>query len=79
MRMALSFSHRTQEKSDHIENGENVSPEELENELGKSPLVQEVLVREKDSVIGGRGFSGSGLRKKEAYQRNNSKTSGSNR
>ncbi|MEE0421150.1 MAG: AMP-binding protein [Lachnospiraceae bacterium] len=34
-----------------LKNGENVSPEELENELGKSPLVQEVLVREKDSVI----------------------------
>ena len=34
-----------------LKNGENVSPEELENELGKSPLVQEVLVREKESVI----------------------------
>lgn len=32
-------------------NGENVSPEELENALGGSRLVGEVLVREKDGVI----------------------------
>ena len=32
-------------------NGENVSPEELENKLGESRLVQEVLVRECDGVI----------------------------
>ena len=32
-------------------NGENVSPEELENKLGESRLVQEVLVREDEGVI----------------------------
>lgn len=34
-----------------LKNGENVSPEELENELGKSSLISEIIVREKDSVI----------------------------
>lgn len=34
-----------------LKNGENVSPEELENQLSKSPLVKEILVRERDSVI----------------------------
>lgn len=32
-------------------NGENVSPEELENRLSESPVVQEVLVRESEGVI----------------------------
>lgn len=32
-------------------NGENVSPEELENKIGEARLVQEVLVREKEGVI----------------------------
>ena len=32
-------------------NGENVSPEELENRLSESPLIQEVLVRESEGVI----------------------------
>ena len=32
-------------------NGENVSPEEIENKLGENRLVQEVLVREADGVI----------------------------
>ncbi|MCM1107397.1 MAG: acyl--CoA ligase [Blautia sp.] len=32
-------------------NGENVSPEELENKLGESRLVQEILVREKEGLI----------------------------
>lgn len=32
-------------------NGENVSPEELENKLGEAKLVQEVLVRENNGVI----------------------------
>ena len=32
-------------------NGENVSPEELENRLGRSRLVQEILVRENNGVI----------------------------
>lgn len=34
-----------------LKNGENVSPEELENELSMEPLVKEILVREKESVI----------------------------
>lgn len=34
-----------------LANGENVSPEELENELSRSDLVKEILVREKDAVI----------------------------
>lgn len=34
-----------------LKNGENVSPEELENEIGKSPLVKEIIVRETESVI----------------------------
>ncbi|MCX4267972.1 MAG: AMP-binding protein [Lachnospiraceae bacterium] len=32
-------------------NGENVSPEELENKLSENRIIQEVLVREKDGVI----------------------------
>lgn len=32
-------------------NGENVSPEELENKIGEARLVQEILVREKEGVI----------------------------
>ena len=32
-------------------NGENVSPEELENKIGENRLVQEILVREKEGVI----------------------------
>ncbi len=32
-------------------NGENVSPEELENKIGEYRLVQEILVREKEGVI----------------------------
>lgn len=34
-----------------LANGENVSPEELENELSRSQLVKEILVREKDKII----------------------------
>ncbi|MCC8025848.1 MAG: AMP-binding protein [Clostridium sp.] len=34
-----------------LANGENVSPEELENQLSRSELVKEVLVREKDKII----------------------------
>ncbi|MDO5417534.1 MAG: AMP-binding protein [Lachnospiraceae bacterium] len=34
-----------------LANGENVSPEELENELSRSDLVKEILVREKERVI----------------------------
>ena len=32
-------------------NGENVSPEEIENKLSEARLVQEILVREKEGVI----------------------------
>lgn len=32
-------------------NGENVSPEELENKIGKERIVQEILVREKEGLI----------------------------
>ncbi len=32
-------------------NGENVSPEELENKIGEDRLIQEILVREQDGVI----------------------------
>ena len=34
-----------------LANGENVSPEDLENQLSRSALVKEILVREKDKVI----------------------------
>ena len=34
-----------------LKNGENVSPEEIENELSKNRLVKEILVREADGVI----------------------------
>ena len=32
-------------------NGENVSPEELENKIGENRLVGEIIVREKEGVI----------------------------
>ncbi len=32
-------------------NGENVSPEELENRLSEAPVIQEILVRESEGVI----------------------------
>ena len=34
-----------------LANGENVSPEELENQLSRNPLVKEILVRETEKVI----------------------------
>lgn len=34
-----------------LSNGENVSPEELENELSSSELIKEILVRDKEHVI----------------------------
>lgn len=34
-----------------LANGENVSPEEMENQLAKEDLIKEILVREKDQVI----------------------------
>lgn len=34
-----------------LKNGENVSPEELENKISQDPLVKEIIVREADFVI----------------------------
>lgn len=34
-----------------LANGENVSPEEIENQIGKEDLVKEIIVRETDKVI----------------------------
>lgn len=34
-----------------LKNGENVSPEELENEICKDPLIKEIIVRDKEAVI----------------------------
>ncbi|MBQ9141625.1 MAG: AMP-binding protein [Lachnospiraceae bacterium] len=34
-----------------LANGENVSPEEIENQIAKADLVKEIIVREKDKVI----------------------------
>lgn len=47
------FVHLTGRKKNLIitKNGENVSPEELENKIGENRLVQEILVRENNGVI----------------------------
>ncbi|MGN0334772.1 MAG: AMP-binding protein [Lachnospiraceae bacterium] len=47
------FVHLTGRKKNLIitKNGENVSPEELENKIGEHRLVQEILVRESEGVI----------------------------
>ena len=50
-------------------NGENVSPEELENALSTNRLVGEVLVREKNGCDRSGDLSGSGLRKEKKNQR----------
>ena len=34
-----------------LANGENVSPEEIENQIAKADLVKEIIVRETDKVI----------------------------
>ncbi len=34
-----------------LKNGENVSPEELENQLYQNPLIKEIIVRENENVI----------------------------
>ncbi len=50
---ADGFVYLTGRKKNLIitKNGENVSPEELENKLGEERLVQEILVREKEGGI----------------------------
>ena len=47
------FVHLTGRKKNLIitKNGENVSPEELENKLGENKLICEIIVREKEGVI----------------------------
>ena len=47
------FVHLTGRKKNLIitKNGENVSPEELENKIGENHLVREILVREAEGVI----------------------------
>ena len=47
------FVHLTGRKKNLIitKNGENVSPEELENKIGEHRLIQEILVRENEGVI----------------------------
>ena len=47
------FVHLTGRKKNLIitKNGENVSPEELENRIGEDRLVREILVRESEGVI----------------------------
>ena len=47
------FVHLTGRKKNLIitKNGENVSPEELENKLGENKIICEIIVREKEGVI----------------------------
>ena len=47
----LRLSDRRKKNLIITKNGENVSPEELENKIGENRLVQEILVREKEGVI----------------------------
>lgn len=48
-----------------LANGENVSPEELENELSRFELIKEILVREKDGVIEAEIFPNNEYAQKE--------------
>lgn len=48
-----------------LANGENVSPEELENQLSRSELVKEILVRDKNSVIEAEIFPDTEFAQKE--------------
>jgi len=48
-------------------NGENVSPEELENKIGSNRLVQEVLVRENEGVIEAEIYPDYEYAKKKKY------------
>ena len=50
-------------------NGENVSPEELENKLSSSRLVQEVLVREAKGVIEAEIYPDEEYAKKQGLER----------
>ncbi len=49
--MVIFFHQWPCEKSDYSSNGENVSPEEIENKLALNPLVGEVIVTGEDNGL----------------------------
>lgn len=49
-------------------NGENVSPEELENRLSEAPVIQEILVRESEGVIEAEIFPDAEYAEKEGIK-----------
>ena len=51
-----------------LANGENVSPEEIENEISKDDLVKEIIVRETDKVIQAEIFPDYEYAKKKRIQ-----------